>query len=274
MEKAVQSDLIFDVGMHVGEDTEFYLKKGFRVVAIEADPAHAERGARRFAAEIADGRLTLVDKAIARAPGRVSFYRSHHNTSWGTIFETWAARNKALGDKTAERIEVEATTMGAIFEAYGVPYFMKIDVEGADVLCLEALRDSPVKPKYLSIESNKISLSGLRDEFRILRELGYERFKVVPQHLVPRQRPPSPSREGRYVDHSFCIGASGLFGEEAPGRWLDARAAYRAYLPIFLRYRIVGDNPVSRLGKRVAARLGLSDGWYDTHAGLAETTGG
>jgi 16S rRNA A1518/A1519 N6-dimethyltransferase RsmA/KsgA/DIM1 with predicted DNA glycosylase/AP lyase activity len=31
-------DLIYDVGMHHGEDTEFYLRKGFRVVAFEADP--------------------------------------------------------------------------------------------------------------------------------------------------------------------------------------------------------------------------------------------
>ena len=30
-------DLIFDIGMHKGEDAEFYLRKGFRVVAFEAD---------------------------------------------------------------------------------------------------------------------------------------------------------------------------------------------------------------------------------------------
>ena len=32
-------DLIFDVGFHKGEDTEFYLKKGFPVVAADANPA-------------------------------------------------------------------------------------------------------------------------------------------------------------------------------------------------------------------------------------------
>jgi len=30
-------DLIYDVGLHKGEDAEFYLRKGFRVVAFEAD---------------------------------------------------------------------------------------------------------------------------------------------------------------------------------------------------------------------------------------------
>jgi len=35
----VESDLIYDVGVHQGEDTDFYLKKGFRVVGIEANAA-------------------------------------------------------------------------------------------------------------------------------------------------------------------------------------------------------------------------------------------
>jgi hypothetical protein len=31
-------NLIYDVGMHTGQDTEFYLAKGFNVIAIEANP--------------------------------------------------------------------------------------------------------------------------------------------------------------------------------------------------------------------------------------------
>ena len=38
------ADLIYDVGMHRGEDTAFYLRKGFRVVAVEADQ-NSRRGA-------------------------------------------------------------------------------------------------------------------------------------------------------------------------------------------------------------------------------------
>ena len=33
-----RKNLIFDIGMHIGQDTEFYLKKGFCVVAVEANP--------------------------------------------------------------------------------------------------------------------------------------------------------------------------------------------------------------------------------------------
>ena len=49
---SLHADLIYDLGMHVGQDTEFYLKKGFRVVAVEANPILAELGASRFQSEI------------------------------------------------------------------------------------------------------------------------------------------------------------------------------------------------------------------------------
>jgi hypothetical protein len=32
-------DLIFDIGAHRGEDTEYYLRRGFRVVAVECEPS-------------------------------------------------------------------------------------------------------------------------------------------------------------------------------------------------------------------------------------------
>ena len=38
LRRPVVSDLIIDVGMSEGNDSEFYLQKGFRVVGIEADP--------------------------------------------------------------------------------------------------------------------------------------------------------------------------------------------------------------------------------------------
>lgn len=31
----IKSDIIYDVGLHVGQDTDFYLKKGFKVIAFE-----------------------------------------------------------------------------------------------------------------------------------------------------------------------------------------------------------------------------------------------
>ena len=43
-----KKNLIFDIGMHVGQDTEFYLKKGFNVVAVEANPKLVKENTEKF----------------------------------------------------------------------------------------------------------------------------------------------------------------------------------------------------------------------------------
>jgi hypothetical protein len=61
-------DLVYDVGMSRGEDTEFYLKKGYRVVGFEADPLLLDRCRRRFATALAGGQLNIVAGVICAAP--------------------------------------------------------------------------------------------------------------------------------------------------------------------------------------------------------------
>ena len=99
--------------------------------------------------------------------------------------------------------------------------------------------------------------------------MGYGGFKVVPQHEVANQHPPEPHREGRAIDLVFNEGSSGLFGEEAPGRWVDAASALKTYRSIFWRYRLVSDDPLIkswRVRTALQRHFGLTAGWYDTHA--------
>ncbi len=67
--KNIQQDLIFDVGLHKGEDTEFYLKKGFRVVGIEASSELCEVASQRLSSYVTSGQLTILNAAITRIPG-------------------------------------------------------------------------------------------------------------------------------------------------------------------------------------------------------------
>jgi hypothetical protein len=67
-------NLIFDIGMHKGEDADFYLKKGFRVIGVEANPVLSNHCAKRFQNECQSGQLTVVSKAIAEHSGSIDFY--------------------------------------------------------------------------------------------------------------------------------------------------------------------------------------------------------
>ena len=270
----MQTDLVFDLGAHRGEDTDFYLKKGFRVVSIEADPELADALNVRFATAVAQGRLTVVNKALSDAPGHVTLYKNTQKAIWNTISKDFDERNRIIGTDSVA-VQVEATTMAELLSTYGVPYFVKIDIEGYDRVALEGLGSTPDRPRHVSIESEKDSFRELRRDFERLTALGYDRFKVVAQLGVQHQRAPRPPREGADVEHAFEHGSSGLFGEEAPGRWMTADEAIEAYRPIFLRYHLTGDDPLIRNKwlRRLLKRTGFRAGWHDLHARLGERAG-
>ena len=243
----MDSHLIYDVGGHLGEDTDFYLRKGFKVVAIEANPVLAEKLRERFSSNLSDGSLTLIDSAIAEDTGEVDFYVNQSFSIWGTIRPTWAERNAGFGSSSSQLIKVKATNFSDVLSQHGVPYYLKIDIEGADLLCLESLAQKPDKPRFVSIESEKKSWDGLLHEFEMFEKLGYSHFKIVDQKNIDRQKPPNPAVEGQFVDHTFEPGSSGLFGDELPGKWLTRNQALRRYRLIFLVYSLFGDSGALRI---------------------------
>lgn len=265
--------LIYDVGAHKGEDSAFYLKLGYKVVAVEANPELAMLLSERFAREAADGRFILVDKAIG-AGGPVTFYVNLIESVWGTTDPEWARRNEDLG-AASDPITIESVRFSDLLREQGCPDYLKVDVEGADMLCIEGLRGTDCRPRFLSIESNKTSWRDLKREFDVLESLGYDRFKIVNQkkHRPGRFR----TVGGELAAHEFEEGATGPFGEMLPGRWLSRKEALRRYARIFAVYKMLGDNtPLERLLKNipVARRLLSLVSWYDTHATSASPSQG
>ncbi len=67
-------DLIFDVGVNRGEDTAFYLAKGYRVVGIEANPDLYSAAEEQFEGFLKAGQLQLLNAAVAAMDGPITFY--------------------------------------------------------------------------------------------------------------------------------------------------------------------------------------------------------
>jgi FkbM family methyltransferase len=274
----VDKNLIYDVGMHRGEDSDYYLKRGFNVIAFEADPLLVEFCQKRFAEEIRVGRLKIVSGAIIGNPRergtKSKFFRNTTLSVWGTVDDSWAERNHKLGTKT-EVIEVPVIDFAACLGQFGIPYYMKIDIEGADIVCLRSLYAFEAKPFYISIESEKVDFNKLEDEINLFEKLGYHQYKAVQQASVASQIEPGLPKEGSGPVHIFELGSSGLYGKDLPGKWLSKREVLRKYHLIFLIYSLFGDTSILRkvsLGGKV---LGLVEkkvlkrpfpGWYDTHA--------
>jgi FkbM family methyltransferase len=246
--------LIYDIGMGNGDDTAYYLGKAERVVAVEANPTLIREAATRFAPQIREQKLVLVNKGIAREAGILDFWVNTTLSEWSSFNRKIAGR----GGHPLERIPVETVPLQHVMADHGMPDYMKIDIEEHDRFCLHALTPEN-KPEYISVEFTDPYL------LHRLATLGYNRFKIICQftHRNVQRRLEAPfgffeslynlaaqtgefqraAQEACGAHHlwetvgklqkllslNFEKGSSGPFGEETDGPWLKYHRVLKLY---------------------------------------------
>lgn len=273
-------DLIFDLGMNTGDDTDFYLKKGFRVVAVEANPQLCAQALDRFRPQLAEGRLHIVNKAVAAQAGEIELFLNEDVSGWSTTERRWL-QTRTAGQTRSRAITVHGVTIRELLDEYGAPYYIKADIQGAESVLLQALLDCGQSPPYVSVSAGSDvlpsgALGHVRQQVDLLSRLGYRKFMIVAQQDTEFQVCPHPAREGRYVAHEFPHGSSGLFGRELPGKWLTASQALREHGKIVISYMLAGHSrspatwfarlPSDTLKNGLDRLFWRGLGWYDTHA--------
>jgi FkbM family methyltransferase len=256
----VDAGLIFDVGAANGDDTAHYVSRGFRVVAVEANPVVAARLVERFAAEIAASTVTVEQVGIWAVPGTRTFWVNDDDAEHSSFVEEVGKRSPHW-----HAIEVETVPFRSLLARHGVPYYLKVDIESSDQWCLRDL-DPADKPAYVSVEAHRGWYLAL------LYGLGYNAFKCIDQtcHNRPfandnetlRGRVRGRSRRyerrirrmfGDSVTAPYPRGSSGPFGDDTVGEWQDFETVSYDWLHF-------------RFGRRGRGTLNLNGGWYDFHA--------
>ena len=178
-------------------------------------------------------------------------------------------RNELFGI-TNTVIRVPCNRFKTLLDIYGISYYLKIDIEGSDILCLEALKEYEERPRYIAIEADVSSFEGAFAELSTLWSLGYRQFKIINQALNHKVKCPNPPLEGKYVDYDFDGFCSGPFGEETLGPWMSVEKTLLEYKFILMEQKYFGD------GKKLTGTMFYKlyslvrrVGWYDLHAKLA-----
>jgi FkbM family methyltransferase len=282
----MKKHLIYDVGMCDGSDTECYLSHGFNVLAVEADPSLVEKAEKRFQKYIKAGKLKIVNCGIGQSKGISNFYVNDVYPIWNSFDEKIAARDNL----PYHAIEIECTPFDEILEQHGVPYYLKIDIEGMDRYCLAALSPSDL-PQYVSIEADNLGDTSMLEQ---LYDLGYRKFKCINQNnflplngtyisgfaesqlsnndrlylrvrygshislrfmrkLGSRQLAERLLKPSRHLRHE--LGSSGPFGENTLGPWYSFDDIREIYLKSYADYQKVSTN----------SEYGF---WCDFHASL------
>ena len=147
---------IIDLGTHNGQDTRMYLEQGYYVFSIDANPfilkdLKKENHKNNKILNIGIGNKDEIKKFYIN---KLSVWSSF--TDWG----------KNGGDYN--EIEAPLVTFKTLFSKYidlnlhKIKY-IKIDIEGYDLLALKSLLETNVRPKYISIESGKKEILDLLD---------------------------------------------------------------------------------------------------------------
>jgi FkbM family methyltransferase len=257
----MRHDLIYDVGMYKGADTEYYLSKGFSVVAVEANPQTAGHARKRFSEAIDRGQLSVLNVAIAETRGTSTFWVCDERPSFSTMDEAIVKKSRFA----FRPVTVPTVPMIDILNEHGVPYYLKVDIEGSDHLCLRDL-DPNDAPKYVSFEFLRL------EDLFLLAARGYTQFKCIRQDTLRQLPLPAPTlasvrqaferwlklrlqsqptalsalrasksaarrltgsqASAHRVDNGrkFQIGATGPFGEESDGSWQTIEEVVYAWL--------------------------------------------
>lgn len=204
--------LVYDVGMNNGDDVEYYLEKGCRIVGIEANPELCDACRVRFASAIAAGKLRIINCAVGAVEGEAEFYVNRRSHVVSTLLQAATERDHDAW----KTISIPVKRLSALIDDNGEPYFVKIDVEHFDAIVLRDLWERKIVPPFISAESHTI------DVFRQLVAMGYRQFKLVKGGTVHAKFQNHRIRtvHGATKIFSFKHHSSGPFGEDIPGPWI------------------------------------------------------
>lgn len=243
-----KAPLIFDLGFHNGDDTDYYLAKGWQVIAVDANASLISDGQNRFATALNNNQLTLLHHALAKTGGETDFYIHPTKTDWSSCLKDMTESDGS----EAITAKVKGITLHDLVGAHGVPDYLKVDVEGMDAVVAEQLSRLEKKPPYVSFEIAKANYYSI---FAYLYVSGYRSFQLVNQANNPTRTAMIESNDGKAKEHHFSALSSGPIGDDLPAR------GWHSYDEILTRY-------VKFKELKYMDNQELALGWIDLHARL------
>lgn len=163
-------NLVYDIGANEGFTTQYFLNmKAKRIIAIEPDPEAFRILGFRFAKS---KKVDLIQVALGDKTGPFPFYQISPHSGYNTFVYDWYHKHILTDSKILEANMVHITD---IFQQYGLPDLIKIDVEGMEWEIIKSInQDIP----FLCFEAN-LPLFASNTQF-ILQHLK----ALLPHHLL------------------------------------------------------------------------------------------
>ena len=153
-----KGDLVFDIGANRGYKTDIFLRLGAQVVAAEPDKVNQEILRESFLNyRLVRKPVVIVGKAVSDKIGSHVMWVEEPGSAKNTLNPKWVETlrtDKSRFGKIVEfagKAEVETITLEELVRLHGLPFYIKIDVEGHETSVLRGLRS--IVP-FVSFEVN------------------------------------------------------------------------------------------------------------------------
>jgi FkbM family methyltransferase len=203
-------DLCFDVGANVGRRTRVLLRLHAKVVAVEPQERCMKILRRKFGS---NANVTLVEAAVGEKPGQAQLQLCDSH-SLSSLSAAWIQSVRASGRYAQctwqDPVTIQVTTLDQLVAQYGMPTFVKLDVEGYEYEALKGL-SRPIP--CVCFEFTPEFIASARNCVDHLARLGSPRFNYclenAPTSLQWVQwEPPS-----RMVERLDSLSSQGLGGD-------------------------------------------------------------
>jgi FkbM family methyltransferase len=163
-----KGDSIFDIGANQGYKTDIFLRLGAKVVAVDPDEFNQNALTESFLKyRLVPRPVQIVGKAVSDSNANATMWVDTPGSAKNTLNAKWVESLREDETRFGHRLgfgstrNVKTITSEELIERYGVPFFIKIDVEGHELAVLRGLKQ-PVP--YLSFEVNlpEFALDGLQ----------------------------------------------------------------------------------------------------------------
>ena len=147
----VDEELVFDVGLNLGNKTRYLLSLGAKVVGFEPQEDCCDKAKSNLSVYNLIGKFKAKNIALSDSIGEADFYKSpeHYLSTMSTEFIEESKKERFKNSHWGSKTTVETSTLDQQISEHGQPKYIKIDVEGFEYNVLKGLT-KPVK--YISIE--------------------------------------------------------------------------------------------------------------------------
>jgi FkbM family methyltransferase len=143
--------LVFDIGANVGSYSAIFSSLGAKVVALEPNADCL----RHIQLSYADARIEAIQAVAGPQDGLATLSLSDERDDISSLSKDWIAAIQREHDDYrglwSKEVTVPMLKLDTLIGRYGVPYFIKIDVEGFEEQVLDGLS---TQPSLLSFEFN------------------------------------------------------------------------------------------------------------------------